>query len=1608
MMKNIRNITILPKSRTINHVFHLSDVHIRNGNKTQCRYEEYLESLVNLEKKFLEFDTTVIDSAVCVITGDIFHNKGKIESGGVDLFYKLINGIATILPVYLIQGNHDYRQDETNELDMISAFFDNNIMKNVLYMKETGIYIAGDVAFGLVAISDVLQKGDTSGHVDILPEFPAYFPKNIKHKIALFHGTISNCTLQNFSTSSSGYPIEWFKAYDFGLFGDVHLKQLHKNDRLNILWGYPGSLIQQNFGESVANHGLFQWIIRETNVLFHEIYNTYFMLTIRLDKNVTDWIIVNHNNMLLSDFIHQLNQCSTIRIKISSLYTSNDIIDLNTLLQHHNYDIIYDLNNKLQNSTYCATSSSFISTEISNGDILSIYNQQDTLIRYISEHGNPDILNMEDVNTTWMDMFNCPDTFFKIQFENNHIPRSLHDRILDKNKVISKSIEQVEVELDSLKPKKNILFLRNINWNWILCYGKNNNFNFESTKHHSTLISGMNGVGKSSFYEIICVALFGQAIPSRTNQSKSGDIICTQKPSSEKANTTVYFSLNNCNYKLYREFRYQADGVRLHKLSVKLFIQKEGNSNTGSEVNYTPLKSGACVEHWINQNIGKIDAFLLSSMISQSYDQDFFNKKSNEQFDILDKALNITSINNIIQMYKQIVLSLSNVIDNYELIHTKTLEDVKQYESFSDKELHSLQNEHTTNDQSLKVSQNLLNQFTITFNDVFDKHTDIELDNLIKSFQDKYSSTKEKINVYYYQHDNDNDNSDDKYVYFNEHWKKHSKYLETIKSSHQLKYNETLSYIETHYINILTDDELYKKFNYHSTELNELEQKNYMIKDYVGDNIDDKLSSEYFQIRDIDEKYNTIRQQYDSYIHKVDDKEHELQDVNNQLDNLMLDMSDTNSIFQYINVNQFDVSKITKDIDNWFKNYNSFMSVNNYESIQHEFDTLTKDETFHELMTKEEITIMKNCIHQEKLNDEHPHLCLMPIDAFNDYNDNVINHYKDIHKKTLDLDNEIEVISSQLHDITVNYNNIEEDLKSKFYNDVTNLKFNDFEYNTFCISELETFHKFSKDYKRKCVLKETYTKYLTELADYEEQLKNIDIHLDTFKKYNSLSTNYNEQCECCLERKHVYKTYITKCDDSRRDIQQKKTVRIGQSKNKYEKYVQKLKDNEEWFKKYYEIQEKKNHYKSYIKNYKLDSKVLEDFQTLKNHEIDKKNTITKVTENLHEKQKQIKYLNNEKMKCESQYNIIQTISKLRSKWIKKENELDKYLQYNEIITLKNQYNSYDNDFAYWTSLNKLIVNLTYLHNRKCIIATDLQLLKNEMDCTHTEMMRICELYDNKQKIHMYIENHENITHHKICIAILENKFLSDIIEYKNTRSSLDYWRNVKINKKIYREKTELIDTISLLHNRNKEIYSKIELYNQSIDHRNTILSEIKTNEYNINSLKNRKNIITHVNALINDYRSWLYHTKIIKHLLKETNDIVNIVNPSRDLALKADINISNKQVHSFNWSITNGPNTVCFEKASGFQKFIIGLAMRIALSNIGATTTFCKQLFIDEGFSSCDTNNLNKIPLFIEQLLSIYDSVILVSHIDEIKDSCNLIVNIQQKNNDKISTLNFT
>jgi hypothetical protein len=73
--------------------------------------------------------------------------------------------------------------------------------------------------------------------------------------------------------------------------------------------------------------------------------------------------------------------------------------------------------------------------------------------------------------------------------------------------------------------------------------------------------------------------------------------------------------------------------------------------------------------------------------------------------------------------------------------------------------------------------------------------------------------------------------------------------------------------------------------------------------------------------------------------------------------------------------------------------------------------------------------------------------------------------------------------------------------------------------------------------------------------------------------------------------------------------------------------------------------------------------------------------------------------------------------------------------------------------------------------------------------------------------------------------------------------------------------------------------------------------------------------------------------------------------------------------------------------------------MRITLGRIGATRHDIRQLIIDEGFTSCDADNLTKMPEFLRTLLQKrdYDSVLLMSHLDGIRESTTMKIDIHQE-----------
>lgn len=65
-------------------------------------------------------------------------------------------------------------------------------------------------------------------------------------------------------------------------------------------------------------------------------------------------------------------------------------------------------------------------------------------------------------------------------------------------------------------------------------------------------------------------------------------------------------------------------------------------------------------------------------------------------------------------------------------------------------------------------------------------------------------------------------------------------------------------------------------------------------------------------------------------------------------------------------------------------------------------------------------------------------------------------------------------------------------------------------------------------------------------------------------------------------------------------------------------------------------------------------------------------------------------------------------------------------------------------------------------------------------------------------------------------------------------------------------------------------------------------------------------------------------------------------------------------------------------------------------------------MFIDEGFTSCDSMNLSIVPSFLKSLLKMFKSVILVSHIDVIQDSIDNVCNISYNKERETSSIMYS
>ena len=606
----------------IKKLFHLSDIHIRNGDINYSRYEEYKNVFYNLFESINSFINNYKlkkDEYLIIITGDIFHNKNNIGNYGLMLYKILIENLTKIGLTIILEGNHDSIQHELNQPSLVTSTIE---IDNLIILNQTKSFIIDDIGFSYVNIRDTLDNYSNSGRKNILKSFPS-INQPVKYKIALFHGTFANIKLYNgtnISSDSNPYPFEWIKDFDFALLGDIHLRQKDTYKK-KLLWCYSGSLIQQNFGEDIVEHGYVIWNLENKEIYDINVLNNYGKINLKEENNKIFFRKTN-NFYELDKYIYNNIQIFPKKLDIKFL-TSFNYDNFQNIMNKYNikYNIINSNNNNNNNNK------SYIFS--------NIYNEIDkeNMISYFQNH-----LEKEQYKI----LLNIFKNYDKLLFNIDNYPKELKDECLKKNKELSFYINNCKISEDNIDIQTNFN-IKYLEWNNLFCYTTNNIINFQNLSNSTFIISGKNGIGKSAIYDILTLALWGEITKKKQNEITSGII----NYNSDVGTTNIEFYNNNELYKIKRKFIKRKDNPLLIKITTELY---KYDSN-----NFILLKKDSASKEFIIKLIGNIETFLSSSMITQNIDYDILKMNFKDCTEIIDKATNIQYIYNLYSLFKNVL-----------------------------------------------------------------------------------------------------------------------------------------------------------------------------------------------------------------------------------------------------------------------------------------------------------------------------------------------------------------------------------------------------------------------------------------------------------------------------------------------------------------------------------------------------------------------------------------------------------------------------------------------------------------------------------------------------------------------------------------------------------------------------------------------------------------------------------------------------------------------------------------------------------------------------------------------------------------------------------------
>jgi len=542
-------------------IAHVSDIHIRNHRY----HEEYTAVFEELYEKLRELKPDII-----VNTGDTAHTKLQLSPAYFHMTAKLFENLADIAPLHVILGNHDLNLRNPGRIDAVTPIVEALDHKDIHFHK-----FSQEVDLGNGFVLNVLSVVDEDKWIDPTDES--------KINIALFHGSVAGVTTDTGWVMDHGdINIDQFAPFDYVLLGDIHKTYQKLDDEGKV--AYPGSLVQQNFGESM-DKGFLLWDIQDKDNFTCEHYpltNPKPFVTIELtpkgkmpkNLSITDGArlrLVSQNNLPL-DVMRRAMDIAKTRFKPESVTFLNKASG-----QRANVNDITD--------------------GINIEDLRDIKVQEKLIKEYLK------------------DFEASKDTLEKVYSLNRK-----YNTMAEEEEEVARNINWS---------------LKSFEWDNLFNYGEGNKLNF-SKLHGIVGIFGKNYSGKSSIIDALLYTLFNS---TSKNERKNLNVINQNK---DYGSGKLEIQIGEKDFLIERESTKYIKKLKGDEtLEAKTDINFSCYDHVTQEEEELNGDSRNATDKNIRKMFGTIDDFLLTSMSSQVGSLAFINEGSTKRKEILGKFLDL-------------------------------------------------------------------------------------------------------------------------------------------------------------------------------------------------------------------------------------------------------------------------------------------------------------------------------------------------------------------------------------------------------------------------------------------------------------------------------------------------------------------------------------------------------------------------------------------------------------------------------------------------------------------------------------------------------------------------------------------------------------------------------------------------------------------------------------------------------------------------------------------------------------------------------------------------------------------------------------------------------